>query len=215
MTPRQAMLHGAFALGVFSLVTAGSVALTRAVTAERIAAHQQAYQHRQLQEVLPAPFVDIAVQTVLESSFELPSPEKLGHQASQRDSQRGWHVQSGTRSVIILPVVTRQGYNGEIQLLVGIDQQQRITGVRVTQHQETPGLGDDIERQRSDWITNFNGLGLNSLPPNGWAVRKDGGHFDAFTGATITPRAVVNAVHRALNYVADTDLPITFEEPSP
>ncbi|MFC7367821.1 electron transport complex subunit RsxG [Vreelandella zhaodongensis] len=215
MTPRQAMLRGAFALGVFSLVTAGSVALTRAVTAERIAAHQQAYQHRQLQEVLPAPFVDIAVQTVLESSFELPSPEQLGHQASQRDSQRGWHVQSGTRSVIILPVVTRQGYNGEIQLLVGIDQQQRITGVRVTQHQETPGLGDDIERQRSDWITNFNGLGLNSLPPNGWAVRKDGGHFDAFTGATITPRAVVNAVHRALNYVADTDLPITFEEPSP
>ncbi|WP_434985796.1 electron transport complex subunit RsxG [Vreelandella zhaodongensis] len=215
MTPHQAMLCGAFALGVFSLVTAGSVALTRAVTAERIAAHQQAYQHRQLQEVLPAPFVDIAVQTVLESSFELPSPEQLGHQASQRDSQRGWHVQSGTRSVIILPVVTRQGYNGEIQLLVGIDQQQRITGVRVTQHQETPGLGDDIERQRSDWITNFNGLGLNSLPPNGWAVRKDGGHFDAFTGATITPRAVVNAVHRALNYVADTDLPITFEEPSP
>ena len=105
---------------------------------------------------------------------------------------------------------------------MGIDQQQRITGVRVTQHKETPGLGDDIERQRSDWITTFNGLSLNSLPPGGWAVRKDGGNFDAFTGATITPRAVVNAVHRALSYVSErvaenateTELPITFEESS-
>lgn len=211
MTPRQAMLRGALALGLFSLVTAGSVALTRAVTAERIAAHQQAYQHRQLQEVLPASFADIPVQTVVESSFELPSPEQLGHRASQQ----GWHVQNGNQSVIILPLVTRQGYNGEIHLLVGIDQQRRITGVRVTQHQETPGLGDDIERKRSDWITRFNGLGLDNLPPDEWAVRKDGGHFEAFSGATITPRAVVNAVYQALNYVADTHLPITFEEPTP
>ncbi|WP_030072797.1 electron transport complex subunit RsxG [Halomonas alkaliantarctica] len=216
MTPRQAMLRGAFALGMFSLVTAGSVALTRAVTAERIDDHQRAYQHRQLQEVLPAILKDMAVQTVLDSAFQLPNPEQLGH----REPQYGWHVEHDHQQVVILPVVTRQGYNGEIRLLVGIDQQQRITGVRVTQHQETPGLGDDIERQRSDWITEFNGLSLNSLPPGGWAVRKDGGHFDAFTGATITPRAVVNAVQRALSYVtehvaenaAETELPITFEE---
>ncbi|WP_301583734.1 electron transport complex subunit RsxG [Halomonas alkaliantarctica] len=216
MTPRQAMLRGAFALGMFSLVTAGSVALTRAVTAERIDDHQRAYQHRQLQEVLPAILKDMAVQTVLDSAFQLPNPEQLGH----REPQYGWHVEHDHQQVVILPVVTRQGYNGEIRLLVGIDQQQRITGVRVTQHQETPGLGDDIERQRSDWITEFNGLSLNSLPPGGWAVRKDGGHFDAFTGATITPRAVVNAVQRALSYVtehvtenaAEIELPITFEE---
>ncbi|CAH1044480.1 electron transport complex subunit RsxG [Halomonas sp. TD01] len=210
MTPRQAMLRGAFALGMFSLVTAGSVALTRAMTAERIADHQLAYQHRQLQNVLPDSMKDIAVQVVLDGVFELPNPEQLGH----REPQHGWHVQRNHQRVVILPVVTRQGYNGEIGLLVGIDQQQRITGVRVTQHQETPGLGDDIERQRSDWITEFNGLSLNSLPPSGWAVRKDGGHFDAFTGATITPRAVVNAIHHTLSYVAETELPITFEEPT-
>jgi len=210
MTPRQAMLRGAFALGMFSLVTAGSVALTRAMTAERIADHQLAYQHRQLQNVLPDSLKDIAVQVVLDGVFELPNPEQLGH----REPQHGWHVQRDHQRVVILPVVTRQGYNGEIGLLVGIDQRQRITGVRVTQHQETPGLGDDIERQRSDWITEFNGLSLNSLPPSGWAVRKDGGHFDAFTGATITPRAVVNAIHHTLSYVAETELPITFEEPT-
>ncbi|AJY50871.1 electron transport complex subunit RsxG [Halomonas sp. KO116] len=209
MTLFQAMQRGALALGTFALVTAGSVALTRALTAERIATHQLAYQHRQLHEVLPQTLGNIPVTQVIEATFTLPNPEALGLKS---DSQ-GWWVSDSENSAVILPVLTRQGYNGEIRLLIGIDEQQRISGVRVTQHQETPGLGDDIERSRSDWITRFNGLGLASLPPEDWAVAKDGGHFDAFTGATITPRAVVNAVHEALQYAADTPLPITFKEP--
>ncbi|MFS8149646.1 electron transport complex subunit RsxG [Vreelandella titanicae] len=210
MTLLQAMRRGAFALGTFALITAGSVALTRALTAERIETHQLAYQHRQLQEVLPQALANTPVTQVLESTFTLPNPQALGLAS---DSQ-GWWVSNQGSSAVILPVVTRQGYNGEIRLLIGIDEQQRISGVRVTQHQETPGLGDDIERSRSDWITGFNGLRLDSLPPEGWAVAKDGGHFDAFTGATITPRAVVNAVHKALQYAADTPLPMSFEEPT-
>ncbi|TVP45738.1 MAG: RnfABCDGE type electron transport complex subunit G [Halomonas sp.] len=214
MTLFQAMQRGALALGAFALVTAGTVALTRALTAERIATHQLAYQHRQLQEVLPETLANIPMTDVLESTFTLPNAASLGLDS---DSQGWWVRDSVNRhehSTVIFPVVTRQGYNGEIRLLVGIDQQQRITGVRVTHHQETPGLGDDIERSRSSWITHFDGLGLDSLPPGGWAVDKDGGHFDAFTGATITPRAVVNAVHQTLQYAADTPLPITFEESS-
>lgn len=214
MTLFQAMQRGAFALGTFALITAGSVALTRALTAERIETHQLAYQHRQLQEVLPEALANTPVTQVLESTFTLPNPAALG----LKNGSQGWWVSGSENrhaaSAVILPVVTRQGYNGEIRLLIGIDEQQRISGVRVTQHQETPGLGDDIERSRSDWITQFNGLRLDSLPPGGWAVSKDGGHFDAFTGATITPRAVVNAVHRALQYAAETPLPMTFEEPS-
>lgn len=219
MTLFKAMQRGALALGTFALITAGSVALTRALTAERIATHQLAYQHRQLQEVLPEALANTPVNDVLESTFTLPNAEWLG---LEHDSQ-GWRVSdsdsesinetSNPSSAVILPVVTRQGYNGEIRLLIGIDEQQRISGVRVTQHQETPGLGDDIERSRSDWITSFNGLRLDSLPPEGWAVAKDGGHFDAFTGATITPRAVVNAVHKTLQYTANMPLPMSFEEP--
>jgi Na+-translocating ferredoxin:NAD+ oxidoreductase subunit G len=214
MTLFQAMQRGAFTLGTFALVTAGSVALTRTLTAERIEAHQLAYQHRQLQEVLPDVLTHTPITQVLESTFTIPHPEALGLQS---DSQGFWvsdqdSNESQSRAVI-LPVITRQGYNGEIRLLIGIDERRHISGVRVTQHQETPGLGDDIERNRSDWITQFDGLGLDSLPPQGWAVTKDGGHFDAFTGATITPRAVVNAVHKTLQYAADTPLPITFEEP--
>lgn len=218
MTLLQAMQRGALALGTFALVTAGSVALTRALTAERIETHQLAYQHRQLQEVLPEALANTPVTQVLESTFTLPYPEALG----LASESQGWWVSDRENSnqnrngssAVILPVVTRQGYNGEIRLLIGIDQQQRISGVRVTQHQETPGLGDDIERSRSDWITEFNGLRLDSLPPKGWAVAKDGGHFDAFTGATITPRAVVNAVHKALQYAAETPLPMSFEDPT-
>ncbi|MBF57335.1 electron transport complex subunit RsxG [Halomonas sp. FeN2] len=210
MTLFQAMRRGAIALGTFALVTAGSVALTRTLTAERIETHQLAYQHRQLQEVLPQALANTPVTQVLESTFTLPNPQALGLAS---DSQ-GWWVSDQGSSAVILPVVTRQGYNGEIRLLIGIDEQQRISGVRVTQHQETPGLGDDIERSRSDWITGFNDLRLDSLPPEGWAVAKDGGHFDAFTGATITPRAVVNAVHKALQYANDTPLPISFKEPT-
>ncbi|WP_193091407.1 electron transport complex subunit RsxG [Halomonas colorata] len=210
MTPMSAMRRGAFTLGVFALITAGSVAVTRALTAERITQHQQAYQHRQLQAVLPQAFADTSIDQLLESTFDLPDAEALGH----RKPAIGWQISRDNHRAIILPVITRQGYSGEIDLLVGIDEQQRISGVRVTYHQETPGLGDKIERQRSDWITRFNGLSLDELPPSAWAVKKDGGQFDGFTGATITPRAVVQAVYTALQYVAEMPLPTSAEEPS-
>ncbi|MBP5981435.1 MAG: electron transport complex subunit RsxG [Halomonas sp.] len=210
MTHMSAVRRGAFTLGFFALITAGSVAVTRALTAERITQHQQAYQHRQLQAVLPQALADTSIDQLLESAFDLPNAAALGH----RNSAMGWHISRGNHRAIILPVISRQGYSGEIDLLVGVDEQQRISGVRVTYHQETPGLGDKIERQRSDWITRFNGLSLDELPPSAWAVKKDGGEFDGFTGATITPRAVVQAVHTALLYVAEMPLSTSVEEPS-
>lgn len=196
MTTITAMQRGALVLGLFALITAGSVSSIRALTAERIDAHQQAYQQRQRQAVLP----EALTQQATVSSISLPDAEKLGYP----DGATGWQVENDQQRAVVLPVVTRRGYNGDIRLLVGLDEQQRISGVRVTRHQETPGLGDDIERHRSDWITHFDGLRLNSLAPEGWAVQQDGGHFEAFTGATITPRAVVGAVHSVLQYAANT-----------
>ncbi|KPQ26971.1 MULTISPECIES: RnfABCDGE type electron transport complex subunit G [unclassified Halomonas] len=197
MTPLNAMQQGALVLGLFALITAGSVATLRGLTAERIDTHQQAYQQRQHQAVLPDPLKNAQV-----SSISLPNASQLGF----LDGATGWQVDNDTQRALVLPVVTQRGYNGEIRLLVGIDDQQRISGVRVTHHQETPGLGDDIERRRSDWITQFDGLTLDSLPSEGWGVTQDGGQFDAFTGATITPRAVVDAVHSALQYATSTPL---------
>ena len=106
----------------------------------------------------------------------------------------------GKPSVAVLPVVAPDGYSGEIAMLVGIRWSGELTGVRVIAHRETPGLGDWIEAEKSDWILGFNGRSLHNTPAQDWNVRRDGGKFDQFAGATLTPRAVVRAVHRALEY---------------
>jgi len=103
---------------------------------------------------------------------------------------------------VVLPVTALQGYSGPIQLLLALDQQQRIVGVRAIEHRETPGLGDRIETRKSDWMLAFNGLRYDDLAPDDWAVQNDGGQFDSFTGATITPRAVVAALKETLAYLA-------------
>ncbi len=107
----------------------------------------------------------------------------------------------GVPAALILQAVARDGYSGPIDLRIGVDHLGRVTGVRVVAHQETPGLGDAIEAQRSDWIDGFTGRSLDSPAPQRWAVRRDGGDFDQFAGATITPRAVVRAVRTTLAYV--------------
>ena len=103
---------------------------------------------------------------------------------------------------MVLPITALQGYSGPIQLLLALDQQQRIVGVRAIEHRETPGLGDRIETRKSDWMLAFNGLRYDDLAPDDWAVQNDGGQFDSFTGATITPRAVVDTLKETLAYLA-------------
>ncbi len=92
---------------------------------------------------------------------------------------------------------TGQGYNGLIRFWVAIDKKQNIRGIRVIQHQETPGIGDKIDTNVSDWIYQFNGLSLSS---SGRSLKKEGGNIDQFSGATITSRAMVNAVNSSLEY---------------
>ncbi len=101
----------------------------------------------------------------------------------------------------ILETVAPEGYSGSIRLLVAVTPDGRLLGVRVLEHQETPGLGDAIEERKSGWILSFTGRSLGDPPAERWQVRKDGGDFDQFTGATVTPRAVVTAVRNALAYV--------------
>lgn len=105
--------------------------------------------------------------------------------------------QDGTPVAAVLETTAPDGYSGAIQLLVGADFSGTVLGTRVTEHHETPGLGDKIELRLSDWITGFSGKKIQGGNDSHWAVKKDGGDFDQFTGATITPRAVVNAVKRA------------------
>jgi len=108
--------------------------------------------------------------------------------------------QQGDPVAVLMQAVAPDGYNGEIALLIGINSDGSLAGVRVSAHKETPGLGDKIEHAKSDWIARFKKLSLEVLPVERWKVKKDGGDFDAFTGATITPRAVVKAIAKALQF---------------
>jgi electron transport complex protein RnfG len=101
---------------------------------------------------------------------------------------------------VIIPLQTGNGYNGTIRFLLALDTDRRIVGFRVVEHHETPGLGDQIETNKSDWMLQFSGLKYTDLSADDWAVTPDGGVFDAFTGATITPRATVNALAETLAY---------------
>jgi electron transport complex protein RnfG len=101
------------------------------------------------------------------------------------------------------------GYAGEIKLMMGIDSQGRILGVRPLAHKETPGLGDKIEEKKGDWILRFTGLSLGNPAPGRWKVKKDGGEFDQFAGATITPRGVVGAIHGGLDFFAANKTQLT------
>lgn len=102
----------------------------------------------------------------------------------------------------VYDLTTPNGYSGSIRLVIGVDQQQQISGVRVVSHRETPGLGDKIELAKSDWVLGFNAKSLANPALEQWAVKKDGGVFDQFTGATITPRAIVSTVRDVLRWSA-------------
>ncbi len=101
---------------------------------------------------------------------------------------------------VVFSTIAANGYNGPIHLLVGIKADGQLAGVRVVKHRETPGLGDVVSISHSNWILGFDGKSLCHPDEKGWKVKRDGGVFDQFTGATITPRAVVKAVHNALLY---------------
>ncbi len=107
-------------------------------------------------------------------------------------------IRNKTVAAVVYSVGSSQGYNGPIYMLVGISMDGNVTGVRITNHRETPGLGDRIDIEKSDWITHFNQKNLSDPPLSGWKVVKDGGKFDGFTSATITARAVIHTVREAL-----------------
>lgn len=108
--------------------------------------------------------------------------------------------QDGAPRAAAIKTVAPDGYSGNIELLIAINTDGSVSGVRTLLHKETPGLGDKIELRKSNWITSFSGKEIIGEHDARWAVVKDGGMFDQFTGATITPRAVVNTVRKTINY---------------
>ena len=191
--PARVLLTAAVLL-VVAVVAFGLVALVHEATRDDIAATARARQLARFAEVLDGRAFD---NDLLEDVLAVRDAELLGTGAPLRAFRAR---RDGRPVAVVLEAVAPQGYGGAIGLLVGIAPDGTLLGVRVTSHRETPGLGDAIEPRKSDWIGRFRGRSLRDPAASGWRVRKDGGEFDQFTGATITPRAVVGAVANVLVY---------------
>ncbi len=188
------MTISAVLLGLFAVIGTAMVAIIYGATEERIAANERAFLLKSL-HILITPgqhdndlFNDVI--TVQDKEL-LGTTKPVRVYRARRDKQP---------VAAIINAVAPDGYSGSIELLVAIRYDATLAGVRVVKHKETPGLGDAIDASKSDWVLSFNDRSLANPDKKGWAVKRDGGIFDQFTGATISPRAVVNAVHRSLLY---------------
>lgn len=181
-------------LALFAVIGGGALALTHAGTEQRIREQEQATLIGRLNEIVPAARYD---NNPLQDTLQRRDPAVFGSDQAMTVYRAR---RDGKPVALLLTTVAPNGYSGAIRMLVGVNADGRLAGVRVVQHRETPGLGDKIELSRSPWIRVFTGLSLDNPPAAAWKVRKDGGQFDQFAGATITPRAVVAAVHRTLDY---------------
>ena len=192
------ILLTAATLTLFAIIGTGLVVLTVDATRDRIAANERKTLLARLAILLPTGSFD---NDVISDTVQVRNAQWLG----SKEPVTVYRARLKGRPVAaVLAPVAPDGYSGDIKLLVGIRYDGTLTGVRVLDHHETPGLGDAIEESRSDWITRFTGRSLSNPAASGWKVKRDGGDFDQFTGATITPRAVVNAVHQCLLYFAQS-----------
>lgn len=179
----------------FTLVGTVFLAKTYFVTREPIAVSEAVEKMKSFEQVLPANQYNNAL---LSDFISVPA----GGELNNRDVTKTYVARlAGKASAVILEATARDGYSGDIKLLIAVKVDGSLGGVRVIKHKETPGLGDYIDITHGDWILAFNHLSLTSRPSELWKVKKDGGQFDYMAGATITPRAVVKAVHGALSYV--------------
>ncbi len=188
------MVQMGMLLGVFAVIGTAILAITHEQTKERIAENERNVLLRNLHAVISPDNHDNELFT---DTIEVTDTNLLGTKKAVTVYRARLDAKPVT---VIFAAIAPDGYNGNIKLLVAINMDGTLSGVRVIGHRETPGLGDYIEETRSDWITKFTGLSLHNPDKKGWHVKRDGGEFDQFTGATITPRAIVKAVYNCMIY---------------
>jgi electron transport complex protein RnfG len=191
------MIISAALLATFGALGTGLVMVTFEQTKDQIEASEKANLLRNLNNIIPA---DSYTNNLLDNKLIVPPSDALGKEQDTIIYQ-AW--QDKTPIAIAFSVIAHDGYSGDITLLVAIKENGQISGVRVISHKETPGLGDKIEIIKNDWILSLNNKSLGDPERKKWKVKKEGGIFDQFTGATITPRAVIRAVYKALDYYDD------------
>ena len=194
--PARRSIRAAIVLAAAAIAAYGLVAVVHEVTRDRIAATERARELARFDQVLAGRPHD---NDLLADTLFLRDPELLGTTAAITAYRARFH---GQPVAVMLEPVAPDGYSGAIRLLIAIAPDGTILGVRALSHRETPGLGDFIDTRKSDWIQRFTGKSAGNPAAARWRVRKDGGDFDQYTGATITSRAVVGTVDRTLQFFA-------------
>jgi len=195
-TMAKASFHTAVNLLAFALLGTAILTITYNQTRERIAQSVEAEKLKLISQIVPQSLFD---NDILKDRLDIKPDALLGNDNITIAYRARLQNQP---SVLVMEAVAPDGYSGKIVLLVAVRANGELAGVRVIEHKETPGLGDYIEIGRSKWVTGFNGTSLEKYQDRDWKVKKDGGQFDYMAGATITPRAVVKAVHKSLQYYA-------------
>jgi len=188
---RTRLAYQPLSLAIAALATSAALAFANRITHPSIVEAEKRDLQTSLSEVLPVGYAD---NDLLQDAIVIPGSN--GKPLTVYRSRKAGAINGAVFKTIGL------GYAGEIIVLIAVDTEGTMLGARVIKHQETPGLGDKIEAAKADWIHDFEGKSLASPPPEKWLVKKDGGIFDQFAGATITPRAVVKAVKEGLDYYA-------------
>ncbi len=207
----QKVFQSGFLLALIALLGTALLTGVNALTHERIVEQENLRMMQQLNTIVPAGSFN---NNLLEDRIEVRDESYLRHPGPVTV----YRARKDGKPVAALMIVTApDGYNGDIRILVGIDDEGTLLGARILAHKETPGLGDPISLDRSDWILGFSNKSLQNPDTAAWAVKKDGGVFDQFTGATISPRAVVKTVRDSLLFF-DANKAMLFErtsEPQP
>ena len=195
-TMAKASLYTALNLLFFAVIGTALLAITYQLTHDPIARSEEKEKLKLVTQIAPAEIYD---NDIIKDTAELAADKLLGND----DTTVAYIGRLKDQpSIAVMQVIAPDGYSGKISLIISIHSDGKIGGVRVISHKETPGLGDYIDIAKNKWITSFNGTSLDNPKDSDWKVKKDGGQFDYMAGATITPRAVVKAVHKALQYFA-------------
>jgi electron transport complex protein RnfG len=187
----------AIAMIIFSLIASAALSAFYFITKSPIDESDAKAKRIFLNQVIPADLYD---NNLVKDTISVEPTPLLGNKKNI-DIYRA--KKNNQVIAVIIETVAPDGYSGEIKTLVGIDQEEKILGVRVIAHKETPGLGDYIEIEKSQWIKNFDLKSLDKIIEKKWAVKKDGGDFDYISGATITPRAVIKSTYKCLLYTKE------------
>jgi electron transport complex protein RnfG len=193
----RSTLQTAVNLVFFAVLATAMLTSTFYLTRDTIAKSEERAKLKLISQIVPGALFD---NDIMQDKLSLPASELLG----TADTTVAYRARlRGEPSIVVLEAVAPDGYSGKIALILAVRADGRLAGVRVVTHKETPGLGDYIEIGKSLWITVFDGKSRELYQDTDWKVKKDGGRFEHMAGATVTPRAVVKAVHKALVYFGE------------